>query len=211
MKPRYDSSVAITHLRQADPKLAAIIDRCGPFELQLHRSSGLFPSLLSAIVGQQLHGKAARSIHRRMLALTGTPPTPAAIMALNDEPLRAAGLSAAKLRAIRDLAAKTEQGIVPTGRAAARMSDDELVECMTQVRGIGPWTVHMLLMFKLGRPDVLPTGDFAIRLAFSRFFRRGRKITPTQLIRHAEKWRPWRSVACWYLWRSLKTDLPDSA
>lgn len=210
MKPRYDSAAATDHLRKADPKLAAIIDRCGPFDLRLHRSSGLFPSLLSAIIGQQLHGKAAESIRQRVLALTGNPPTPAAIMRLSDEPLREAGLSAAKLRAIRDLAAKTEAGIVPTGRAAARMSDDELIDRLTQVRGIGPWTVHMLLMFKLGRPDVLPTGDFAICLAFSRYFKRGRKITPAQLTRHAEQWRPWRSVASWYLWQSLKTELPEA-
>jgi len=210
VKPRYDSDTAITQLRAADPKLAAIIERCGPFDLRLHRSSGLFPSLFSAIIGQQLHGKAAASIRGRVLELTGDPVTPDAIINLADEPLRSAGLSAAKLRAIRDLAAKTQEGIVPTGRAAARMSDDELIDRLTQVRGIGPWTVHMLLIFKLGRPDVLPTGDFAICLAFSRYFCGGRKITPAQLTRHAEKWRPWRSVACWYLWRSLDTDLPEA-
>ncbi len=203
MKPRYDSVRAIAELKEADPTLAAIIERCGPFELRLHRSSGLFPSLLGSIISQQLHGKAAASIHRRVLALTGTPPSPASIESLDDESLRSAGLSANKLRAVRDLAAKNQAGVVPDMRAAAKLADEELVERLTTVRGIGPWTVHMLLMFKLGRPDVLPIGDFAIRLAFSKFFCDGRKATPSQLLKHAEKWRPWRSVASWYLYRSL--------
>ena len=203
MKPRYDSTQATAELKAADPILGRIIERCGPFEFSLHRTAGLFPSLLSSIISQQLHGKAAASIHRRVLALTGTPSTPEAIETLDDESLRSAGLSANKLRAVRDLAVKTQAGVVPDMRAARKLSDEEMVDRLTTVRGIGPWTVHMLLMFKLGRPDVLPTGDFAIRLAFSKFFRRGRKVTPSQLLKHAEKWRPWRSIASWYLYRSL--------
>lgn len=188
------------------PKLAELIDHAGPLGLTLHRSHGLFPSLLGSIISQQLNGKAAARIHQRVLALTGKPPTPAAIEGLADAPLRAAGLSANKLRAVRDLAAKTRAGVVPDMRTARKLTDDELIERLTTVRGIGPWTVHMLLMFKLGRPDVMPTGDFAIGQAFSRHFRHGRKVTPPQLLQHAEKWRPWRSVASWYLWRSLDTD-----
>jgi len=204
MKPHYDSAQAIAELKAADPTLAELIDRCGPFTLSLHRTTGLFPSLLGAIIGQQLNGKAAASIHQRVLALTGSPPTPESIETLADAPLRAAGLSANKLRAIRDLAVKTREEIVPDMRTARTLTDDALIERLTAVRGIGPWTVHMLLMFKLGRPDVMPTGDFAICLAFSQHFRRGRKITPAQLLNHAEKWRPWRSIASWYLWRSLE-------
>lgn len=203
MKPRYDALQAVAHLRAADAGLAAVIDRCGPFSLQLHRTGDVFASLLRAIIHQQLHGKAAGAIHARVLALIGDPPSPESLSRCDDLSLRRAGLSAAKLAALRDLAAKTLAGTVPTLATARRLTDDALIDRLTTVRGIGPWTAHMLLLFRLGRPDVLPTGDFAIRLAFGRELRAGAPVTPGELLAHAEPWRPWRSVASWYLWRSL--------
>lgn len=203
MKPRYDFERAIRELSAADSQLAALIKTLGPFDLQLHRSGDIYASLIRSIVYQQLHGGAAAKIHARVLALVGTAPSPVALMATSDSALREAGLSGAKLAAVRDLTTKSVGGLVPTLAQARRLSDDTLIERLTSVRGIGPWTVHMLLIFRLGRPDVMPTGDFAIRLAFSQTFNHGRDVTPTQLLTYAERWRPWRSVASWYLWRSL--------
>lgn len=203
MKPRYDADRAITALREADPRLGELIAACGPFELNLHRTGDLFASLLRSIIYQQLHGKAAASIHGRVLQLLGSPPSPAALESSSDAALRQAGLSGAKLVALRDLAAKCRDGTVPTLAAARRLDDETLVERLTTVRGIGPWTVHMLLLFRLGRPDVMPVGDFAVRLAYSRHFNDGVAATPAEILQRAESWRPWRSVAAWYLWRSL--------
>ncbi|AOS46269.1 DNA-3-methyladenine glycosylase 2 [Lacunisphaera limnophila] len=209
MKPAlpYDPAAAVAHLRAADPVLAALIHRIGPFSLQLTPTRSLFEALLRSIVYQQLHGKAAASIHGRVLAelKKAGGPTPAAAAATSDEALRAAGLSRNKHLAVRDLAARCLDGTVPTLAAARKLPDDELITRLTAVRGIGPWTVHMLLLFHLGRPDVMPTGDFAIRLAFQRLYRRRTAPTPAAILRHARAWQPCRSVASWYLWRSLDT------
>lgn len=204
-KPGYDPAAALAHLRAADADLGALIDRIGPFALELTAAGSLFEALLRSIVYQQLHGKAAATIHGRVLAELrkhgGT--TPEALIQASDPALRGAGLSRNKLLAVRDLAAKCRAGTVPSLKAAARLGDDELVARLTEVRGIGPWTVHMLLIFYLGRPDVMPTGDFAIRLAFKKLYRKRQDPGPETIIRHAKKWRPYRSVASWYLWRSL--------
>ena len=198
------------HLSNVDPVLAAIIERVGPCTVVAATRQDLFQALLRSIIYQQLHGRAAAAIHARVLKAAGGRKISAkSLSAIPDEPLRAAGLSANKLKAIRDLAAKTLDGTMPTPRAAAKMSDDELVERLTSIRGIGPWTVHMLMIFHLGRPDVMPTGDYAVRKAFSVHFRRGRAIKPETLLRHARKWQPYRSLASWYLWRSLDTVVPD--
>ena len=191
-----------------DPVLGNIIARVGPCALVPAARIDLFQALLRSIIYQQLHGKAAAAIHGRVLKVIGSGRARAAtLQQISDETLRAAGLSANKLLAIRDLAAKTLDGTIPTARAAARMNDDELIERLTTVRGIGPWTVHMLMIFHLGRPDVMPTGDYAICKAFSLHFRRGRTVTAEAILRHAKRWQPYRSVASWYLWRSL--DLRD--
>jgi DNA-3-methyladenine glycosylase II len=203
MKPRYDFDLAIRELSTTDPTLGSLIKDLGAFDLKIHRTGDLYASLIRSIIYQQLHGKAAAKIHARVLALVGNPPAPLAVTATADEALRGAGLSGAKLAAIRDLTAQSAAGIVPTLAQARRLSDDELTERLTSIRGIGPWTVHMLLIFRLGRPDVVPTGDFAIRLAFSQIFHDSSAVKPTQLLAYAERWRPWRSVASWYLWRSL--------
>jgi DNA-3-methyladenine glycosylase II len=207
MSPRFQFNPpeAVAHLRAADPVMAALIKRVGPFALELKPTRSLFEALLQSIVYQQLHGKAAATIHGRVLAELNRHggPVPDALMRSTDEALRAAGLSRSKLLAVRDLAAKCREGTVPSLREAARLNDAELEERLTAVRGIGPWTVHMLLIFYLGRPDVMPTGDFAIRLAFRQLFRKRRDPSPESILRHARCWQPYRSAASWYLWRHL--------
>ena len=207
MRPkfRFKPAAARAHLRASDPAMAGLIDRIGPFALELTPVDSLFEALLRSIVYQQLHGKAAATIHGRVLAELAKHggPTPAAVAKLSDAALRGAGLSGNKLLAVRDLAAKCREGTVPSLQAAAKLNDEELVMRLTAVRGIGPWTVHMLLIFYLGRPDVLPTGDFAIRLGFKKLYRKRKDPTPEAIIKHARRWQPYRSVASWYLWRSL--------
>lgn len=209
MKPKfaYDPAAAVAHLRAADPALAGLIQQVGPFALELSPAKNLFESLLRSITYQQLHGKAAATIHGRVLAELARHggPTPEATALASDEALRGAGLSRNKLFAIRDLAAKCQAGTVPALREARKLGDDELVARLTEVRGIGPWTVHMLLIFTLGRPDVMPTGDFAIRLAFQKLYRKRRSPSPESMLKLTRPWQPYRSVASWYLWRSLDT------
>jgi len=202
---QYDPRDAVAQLRANDPVLRLVMDRVGPFSLQLTEAGSLFAALLRSIVYQQLHGKAAQAIHARVLALLAPlgGPTPAACQHASDEALRAAGLSRGKLRAIRDLTVHCLAGTVPPLREAQRMADAELEQRLTQVRGIGPWTVHMLQLFYLGRPDILPTGDFAIRLAFKQLYQKRQDPSPAVITRHARCWQPFRSVASWYLWRSL--------
>ncbi len=209
MKPRlqFSPAEALAHLRESDPHLAALIGRVGPFALELHAAKSLFEAMLRSIIYQQLHGKAAASIHARVLAVLDRHggPTADALSQASDAALRGAGLSGNKLLAVRDLALKCREGTVPSLKEARRLTDEELVARLTEVRGIGPWTVHMLLIFNLGRADVMPTGDFAIRLGFKRLYRKRRDPTPDAIIKHARRWQPYRSVASWYLWRSLDT------
>jgi len=201
----FDPEEALRHLRAADPSLAALIDRHGPFVLEPSRAKSLFEALLRSIVYQQLHGKAAATILGRVLAQLKARggALHEAIAKCSDEELRQAGLSRNKLLAVRDLHAKCLDGTVPTLREAREIGDEELIARLTQVRGIGPWTVHMLLIFHLGRPDILPTGDFAVRLAFKNLYKKRRDPTPAVILKHARRWQPYRSVASWYLWRSL--------
>ncbi len=209
MKPKFtfDPATAVAHLRASDTALAALIDRVGPFALELQAAGSLFAALLRSIVYQQLHGKAAATIHGRVLAQLAIHggPTLEALAQVPDVALRGAGLSGNKLLAVRDLARKCRDGTVPSLKEARRLSDEELVARLTEVRGIGPWTVHMLLIFHLGRPDVMPTGDFAIRLAFKNLYRKRQDPTPEAILKHTRPWQPYRSVASWYLWRSLDT------
>lgn len=209
MKPLFDLATALAHLRAVDPKLAPVIDRARPCDLAPQRLASLFDVLLRSIVYQQLNGKAAASILARVQALfPASQPEPRALLALADEPLRAAGLSRNKLASLRDLAAKTLDGTVPPPAVAVRLSDAELIERLTAVRGIGPWTVHMVLMFNLGRPDVLPTGDFGVREGFRKLHRKRRQPTPAELEKYARRWAPYRSIAAWYLWRVHELELP---
>jgi 3-methyladenine DNA glycosylase/8-oxoguanine DNA glycosylase len=166
-----------------------------------------FDALAESIAYQQLSGKAAATIFGRVRALYPKRKwlDPEQLLATPDETLRAAGLSRAKTASLKDLAAKTIDGTVPTGRALIRMSDDEIVTRLTAVRGIGRWTVEMLLLFDLGRPDVWPVDDYGVRKGFAKTFGRRQLPTPKQLMKFGEKWRPYRSVAAWYFWRALDT------
>jgi DNA-3-methyladenine glycosylase II len=206
----FDPSEAVRHLRSVDPTLARLMERAGPFAMQIRKMHDPFEALARNIIYQQLHGKAAAAIHARVLALFGGGKLrPADLLGAADEDLRGAGLSAAKLAALKDLAAKTVDGTVPTLARLRRMSDEEIVERLTQVRGIGRWTVEMLLMFRLGRPDVLPVGDFAVRKGFALAYGLKESPKPKELAEYGERWRPYRSVASWYMWRAV--ELPVEA
>jgi DNA-3-methyladenine glycosylase II len=201
----YDPDEAVRRLRSADPVLAKLMERAGPFALKIRKLHDPFEALARNIVFQQLHGKAAEAIHARVLALFGGAKLrPEDVLAAPDEEMRGAGLSAAKLAALRDLASKTLDGTVPTLARMRRMTDDEIVERLTQVRGIGRWTVEMLLMFRLGRPDVLPVGDFAVRKGFALAYGLAESPKPKELTEYGERWRPYRSVASWYMWRAVE-------
>jgi DNA-3-methyladenine glycosylase II len=202
---RFEPPAALAHLSASDEVLAALIARVGAFDLELREAGSLFEALLRSIVYQQLNGAAAGTIHGRVLAALERHggATARALTRATDAELRGAGLSRGKLAALRDLAAKCEARVVPTIQEAHALTDDELIARLTEVRGIGPWTVHMLLIFHLGRPDVMPIGDFAIRAAFKRLYRKRRDPKPEIILKHARRWQPYRSVASWYLWRSL--------
>jgi DNA-3-methyladenine glycosylase II len=214
----FDAVEAVEYLTARDAKLGALMERAGPFTLKLDPSPSPFESLLESILYQQLHGKAAASIHRRVREYFGGDPTPQLLIDTPDEPLRAAGVSDNKIKAFRDLAAKTLDGTVPSHAAIKKLSDAEIIERLTAVRGIGAWTVEMLLIFRLGRPDVLPVTDYGVRKGFALTFQKvpksralAAKDLPKAevLLRRGKKWAPFRSVASWYLWRAC--DLAKSA
>jgi DNA-3-methyladenine glycosylase II len=198
----YDPREAQRFLAAADPKLAGWIKRV-PFSMEIRAMHNPFESLARNIIYQQLHGNAAAAIHQRVLDIYGKRRlTPTDIINTSEEKLRGAGLSTAKTIAIKDLAAKTLDGTVPTLARLRRMEDEEIIERLTTVRGIGRWTVEMLLIFRLGRPDVLPVGDFAVRKGFALVYGLKEQPKPKELLQHGELWRPFRSVASWYMWRA---------
>ena len=205
----FDPDEAVRHVSEADPTMARLVERAGPFALRPRKLRDPFEALSRNIIYQQLHATAASAIHARVLALGGGRLGPADVLAASDEELRGAGLSFSKLAALRDLAAKTVEGTVPPLARLKRMPDEEIVERLTQVRGIGRWTVEMLLIFNLGRPDVLPVGDFAVRKGFMLAYGLAEMPKPKELTAHGERWRPYRSVASWYLWRAAEL-LPGS-
>ena len=205
MRLPYRLADAIRHLRSVDPKLASVIRTGAPCDLQRDQPIDLFAWLLKSIIGQQLHVKVAAIIHARVCAVIGEPVSAASCAQISDVELRAAGLSAAKLIAIRDLTERCLEGTVPTARQIARLSDDALIQRLTAIRGVGAWTVHMILIFRLGRPDVMPVGDFAIRQAFDRLYSHPAvRAKPAEILTQTEAWRPFRSVGAWYLWESLR-------
>lgn len=196
---------AVKMLSAADPALGRLIERVPSKRLELAAPGSPFEALLEAIVYQQLTGKAAATILGRVKALfEGGVVTPGALLALAEESLRGAGLSRAKTAAVRDLAAKTLDGTVPTANALRRMPEEEIVERLTAIRGVGRWTVEMLLIFRLGRPDVLPATDYGVRKGFQSTFRKRALPAPKDILRHGERWRPFRTVAAWYLWRATE-------
>jgi DNA-3-methyladenine glycosylase II len=196
---------AILHLKKADPVLAAIIERVGRFAMNYDEPA--FHSLAEAIVYQQLHGRAAATIFKRLTDLAGEPLSPEGILRLSEEQLRAVGLSKQKLSYLRDLAAKTRAGELDFAHMTD-LPDSEVIKALTQVKGIGVWTAHMFLMFSLRRPDVLPTGDLGIQMAIRKHYRKRKLPKPVQMEKIAKSWSPYRSVACWYLWRSMDIKTP---
>ena len=187
--------------------MAELIARSRRYNITPAVSIRPFDALAESIAYQQLSGKAAATIFGRVRALYPKKKwlDPEQLLATPDEILRAAGLSRAKTAALKDLAAKTIDGTVPAGRALIRMSDDEIITRLTAVRGIGRWTVEMLLLFDLGRPDVWPVDDYGVRKGFAKTFGRRKLPTSKQLMKFGEKWRPYRSAAAWYFWRALDT------
>ena len=216
---------AILHLKKCDPVLRAIIERVGPYRIEYGEPT--FHSLAEAIIYQQLNGKAAFTIFKRFAALAGDPLTPEGILKVTPEQMRSVGLSKQKSSYLIDMAERASRGDLDFSRLA-EMSDLEVIEHLTQVKGVGVWTAHMFLMFSLRRADILPTGDFGIRMAMFNHYLdksrsknglrskagkapakpRKRKIVlpkPEQMEKIAKLWAPYRSIACWYLWRSLDT------
>ena len=193
------------HISKSHPHMAQLVKRSRRYEIIPAVSIRPFDALAESIAYQQLNGKAAATIWSRVRALYPKAKwlDPAKVLATPDEKLRAAGLSRAKTAALKDLAAKTLDGTVPSSRTLLRMSDDEIIARLTQVRGIGRWTVEMLLLFDLGRPDVWPVDDYGVRKGFAKTFGKRKLPTPKQLMNIGNKWRPYRSVAAWYFWRAL--------
>jgi 3-methyladenine DNA glycosylase/8-oxoguanine DNA glycosylase len=192
---------AAAHLRKSDPVLARLVHALGPCRLEVDRRGGAFASLAEAIVYQQITGKAAVTIHRRLCALVGRRhPRPQDILAASDAQLRGVGLSRQKIRYLRDLSEKVQGGL-SLGRFS-RLSDDDVIAALTTVKGIGRWTAEMFLIFRLGRLDVLPVDDYGVRKAMQRAYRMRALPKAERMRRVAEAWRPYRTVASWYLWRS---------
>ena len=191
---------AVNHLKQCDPVLRAIIERVGSCRMEFGLPE--FCSLAEAIVYQQLNGKAAVTIFNRFAALAGEPLTPAGILKLSDEQLRSVGLSKQKSAYLKDLAAKTAAGLLDFSRLH-ELADEEVIQHLTQVKGVGVWTAHMFLMFSLRRPNVLPTGDYGVQVAIRKHYKKRKLPKPKDMEKIAKAWEPYRSVACWYMWRSL--------
>ena len=203
----FDPKKAIRHLKGVDPALGGIIAQIGPFAMELKSSRSLFGALAEAIVYQQLSNKAAATIYGRVEALFPRAKdgfTPRHILKSADEHLRGCGLSRAKVLAVQDLARRVHGGELPTLDEAQVLDDAALIERLITVRGIGRWSAEMFLMFRLGRPDVLPVDDYSLRKAYAKAFGKRKLPTPEALARHGERWRPYRTVASWYLWRTLE-------
>lgn len=191
---------AVIHLKKSDPVLRAIIEQVGPCRIEFGPAE--FSSLAEAIVYQQLNGKAAVTIWKRFAGLAGEPLTPEGILRLSDEQLRSVGLSKQKSAYLKDLAAKTASGVLDFSKLQD-LSDEEVIKHLTQVKGIGVWTAHMFLIFSLRRPNILPTGDYGVQMAVKKHYKKRKLPKPVEMERIARVWEPYRSIACWYMWRSL--------
>ena len=201
----FDVAKVMRELCQADRRLARVIKKVGSFPTKRPKPQHPFGVLLRAIVYQQLAGKAAAAIFARLVALGANGfPTPEEILAFDETALRSAGLSRQKIAAVKDLAARTIDGTVPDLKSIRRMSEEEILERLTRVHGIGEWSVQMFLMFQLGRPDVLPIMDYGLRKGFQNVYGLDDVPKPKAVLEHGERWRPYRSIASWYLWRAAE-------
>ncbi len=202
----FDLAASVAHLSDSDPCLAGLIQDLLPFDPEIDHTQSPYEALLESIAYQSISGKAAATIYTRIKALSanGGPPTPEEMLKLKTQALRQAGLSGAKILAMKDLAQKTIEGIVPTHEEALKLSDEELVERLISVRGIGAWTVEMFLIFRLGRPDVLPIHDLGVKKGWSVAYNKKHMPRPKELLAFGERWRPYRTVASWYMWRAFE-------
>ena len=201
----FDPDTAVEHLRATDATLARVIDEIGPFRMQLRPVDSVFAALARAIAYQQLNGKAAAAIFARVCAhFPRGVPTAGRLLRLPDEALRGAGLSGSKLLSLRDLARRAENGEIPTLAEIRQMEDEAIIERLSQVRGIGRWSAEMLLMFRLGRPDVLPVDDYGVRKGFAIAFNGNEMPAPKELAAYGVRWKPYRTAASWYLWRVVE-------
>ncbi|MGA9353296.1 MAG: DNA-3-methyladenine glycosylase [Terriglobales bacterium] len=191
---------ATLHLKKSDPILAAIIERVGPCRIEFREPT--FHSLARSILYQQLNGTAALTIFNRFTALAGDPLTPQGILKMTDAQMREVGLSRQKTSYLRDLSEKTHAGLLEFDRIAD-MTEEDVIAHLTQVKGVGVWTAHMFLMFTLRRPDILPTGDYAVQAAMKKLYKKRKWPKPDVMHKIAKPWAPYRSIACWYLWRSF--------
>jgi len=206
MSVPFDLAEATRHLSSCDEKLAALIAETAQFQTEMDAAQSPYEALLESIAYQSISGKAAATIFARIKTLgsNGRPPAPQQMLKLRTSTLRKAGLSGAKVLAMKDLARKTIDGVVPTREQAETMSDAELVERLDSVRGIGAWTVEMFLIFNLGRPDVLPIHDLGVQKGWSVAYGKKHMPKPKELLAFGERWRPYRTVASWYMWRAFE-------
>jgi DNA-3-methyladenine glycosylase II len=204
--PAFDLQKAMQHLSATDEKLAELISNTVPFQTDSDELQSPYEALLESIAYQSISGKAAATIFGRIKALSGNDraPSPEQMLKLRKPVLRKAGLSGAKVLAMKDLAQKTIDGVVPTLEQAEKLSDEELVERLVSVRGIGAWTVEMFLIFRLGRPDVLPIHDLGVKKGWSVTYGKKHMPKPKELLKFGERWRPYRTVASWYMWRAFE-------
>jgi DNA-3-methyladenine glycosylase II len=211
--PEVDPQSVMQELSRRDPRLARVIRRIGPFPTAPRSPRHPFPSLLEAIVYQQITGKAAKTILGRVKAIFGKTvmPSPEQILGASDADLKAAGLSRQKIAAVKDLAAKVLDGTVPSLTKLRRMDEDEIIARLTVVHGIGEWTAQMFLMFRLARPDILPANDYGLRKGFARVYGHPDMPKPQLILEHGERWRPYRTFASWYLWRASEEKPKKSA
>jgi DNA-3-methyladenine glycosylase II len=202
----FDLAEAVRHLSERDEQLKRLIAETAPFQIPAEEAQSPYEVLLEAIAYQSISGKAAATIFGRIKALgeNGRPPSPESMLKIPKAKLRKAGLSGAKVVAMKDLARKTIEGIVPTHEQALLLSDEELVERLVSVRGIGAWTVEMFLIFRLGRPDVLPIHDLGVKKGWSVAYGKKHIPKPKELLKFGERWRPYRTVASWYMWRAFE-------
>jgi len=202
----FDLAAAVAHLSNCDPCIARLVQEAVAFDPNIDHTQSPYEALLESIAYQSISGKAAATIFARIKALgaNGGPPTPEEMLKLKTQALRKAGLSGAKILAMKDLAQKTIDGIVPTHEEALKLSDEELVERLISVRGIGAWTVEMFLIFRLGRPDVLPIHDLGVKKGWSVAYNKKHMPRPKELLAFGERWRPYRTVASWYMWRAFE-------
>ena len=200
----FDAVEAVRALGACDRRMARLIEKVGPFELRPSKSHTPFAALSQSIIYQQLSGKAAATIAGRFKALHPGRgyPKPELVLDTPDEALRGAGLSRAKVLAVQDLARRVLDGTVPSWAGLRKMPEEEIIERLTQVRGVGRWTAEMLLIFSLARPDVLPVNDLGVRKGFAIAYGKKEPPAPAALLEHGERWRPYRTVASWYLWRA---------